>query len=235
MFWKTEDSSSGDAAATSHHWYPPESPSYAVVGQPVDPPDAYVLLLPRRPRRRCRCRCLYSSSSLLSFALPLVVVSAIALLLLWPSRPDLTLVRLNLNHFRVLTRPIVALDIELGLKLKIRNRDFFSLVYESLDVSIGYRGRPLGLVEAEGPARIRARGVSYVDAVLKVNGVRVLDDALYLIEDLARGSIPFDTVTDIKGYLHFFFFEIPIKARMSCEVHVDVEKQTIISQNCYRE
>lgn len=57
---------------------------------------------------------------------------------------------------------------------------------------------------------MRARGSSYVNASLELNGLEVIHDVIYLIEDLIRGVIPFDTVTMVKGELGVLFFEIPL-------------------------
>lgn len=63
-----------------------------------------------------------------------------------------------------------------------------------------------------------ARGVSYVDAELHLDGIRVLNDVFYLIEDLARGSIPLDTVTEIEGQLHLFSLDVPIQVCISSPI-----------------
>lgn len=68
---------------------------------------------------------------------------------------------------------------------------------------------------------MRARGSSYVNATLDLNGFEVIHDVFYLLEDLAKGVIPFDTVTEVNGALGFFFFNIPLKvnlARKSFEI-----------------
>lgn len=57
---------------------------------------------------------------------------------------------------------------------------------------------------------MRARGSSYVNASLELNGLEVIHDVIYLIEDLIKGVIPFDTVTMVKGELGVLFFEIPL-------------------------
>lgn len=59
--------------------------------------------------------------------------------------------------------------------------------------------------------RIRARGSSYVDAVLTVDGFEVIYDAFYLLQDIAKGVIPFDTETRVDGKLGLFFFDVPLK------------------------
>lgn len=49
-----------------------------------------------------------------------------------------------------------------------------------------------------------------MDAELKLNGIRIIGDAFYLIEDIARGSIPLDTVTEVDGQLHVLFLNFPV-------------------------
>lgn len=93
----------------------------------------------------------------------------------------------------------------------MRNRDFFSLTYDSLDVSVGYRGRQLGTVSSVGGARIKARGSSYVDVVLTVDGFEVIYDAFYLLQDIAKGVIPLETDTRVDGKLGLLFFDVPLK------------------------
>ncbi|XP_057966927.1 uncharacterized protein LOC131157076 isoform X2 [Malania oleifera] len=188
-------------------------------------PQNYVVLPlyrpPERPRRLRR---------ILLWSAAAVLLSA-SVFLLWPSDPELKLVRLRLNRVRVISSPKLALDLSLSLTLKVRNRDFFSLDYQSLSVSIGYRGRALGFVNSDG-GRIRARGSSYVDATLDLDGLEIVHDVFYLIEDLAKGSIPFDADTEVRGDLGVFFFKIPLQARVSCEVYVNVKNQTVMHQDC---
>lgn len=65
--------------------------------------------------------------------------------------------------------------------------------------------------------RIRARRSSYVNATLDLDGREVVHDVFYLIEDLAKGVIPFDTITQVKGELGLFFFRLPIKVLAAAE------------------
>ncbi|KAF8681883.1 hypothetical protein HU200_045330 [Digitaria exilis] len=108
-----------------------------------------------------------------------------------------------------------------GRCVRVRNPDFFALDYSRLDVDIGYRGSQLGRVTSGG-GRVRARAVSYVDADLELNGIRVVEDAIYLIEDLARGSVPFDTVVEVEGHLHLFFLSVPVKVRAAETLYADL-------------
>ena len=48
-----------------------------------------------------------------------------------------------------------------------------------------------------------------MDAELKLDGIGI-SDVFYLLEDIARGSIPFDTVTEVDGQLRVLFFDIPV-------------------------
>lgn len=80
---------------------------------------------------------------------------------------------------------------------------------------------------------MRARGTSYVNDTLDLDGLQVIQDVFYLLEDLARGSIPFDTDSVVNGTVGLFFLNLPIKARIWCEVFADTNSQTIIRQDCY--
>lgn len=59
--------------------------------------------------------------------------------------------------------------------------------------------------------RVRARRSSYVNATLDLDGFEVIHDVFYLLEDLARGVIPFDTSTMVEGNLGILFLKIPLK------------------------
>ncbi|URE37476.1 Late embryogenesis abundant protein [Musa troglodytarum] len=218
---------------------PPTEPCYGVpaaaaaLQEPYFPePPAYVLLpfYPRRHRRRGCCHC---CGSLLSSAFLLVILCSAAFSL-WPSDPQLTVARLRFDDLRVTPPPFATIDVVLSVDLMVRNPDFFALDYRSVVVSIGYRGRPLGSVTAGG-GHIRARGVSYVHAMLDLDGIRVLNDAIYLIEDLSRGSLPLDTVTEVQGRMRLFFFDVPVQGNISCALNVNPENQEVIHQDCYSE
>ncbi|OAY64167.1 hypothetical protein ACMD2_25212 [Ananas comosus] len=201
---------------------PALSPYYAIpVGADFDDPRSAYVLLPayphlrslhhcRRRRRRC-CRAAASCCGI-AFFLSLFASAAAALFILWPSDPDVGVARLRLDRLHVGPPPLAAIDLHLRLDIRVRNPDFFALDYRSVVTSVSYRRRPLGSLAAAGAGgRVRARGVSYLDAELRLDGIEVLDDAVYLIEDLARGSIPFDAVTEVEGTLALFSFQIPVK------------------------
>nr|ACG33974.1 hypothetical protein [Zea mays] len=196
------------------------------------PADSYtytVLLVPVRLHRGlCRGgRCIVP-------CLTVLFLLALAGFLLWPADPDISLARLHLAHVSVVARPAVAVTISATLKVRVRNPDLFALDYTRLDVAIGYRGAGLGRVTSGG-GRVRARAVSYVDANLQLDGIRVVEDAMYLLEDLAQGSVPFDTIAEVEGHLHFLFLSIPVKGRISCVMHINPHNQTIVHQDCYPE
>ncbi|KAL0914585.1 hypothetical protein M5K25_014946 [Dendrobium thyrsiflorum] len=218
----------------------PEAPAptfgFPVASPLQDNPPAYLLLpvypLQRRRRRRCCCSRVLSASSFLIAGVFSILLLACAILLLWPSNPELSVVLLRLNRFRVTPLPSVSIHISMGLKIKIRNPDFFAMDYSSIVSSIFYRGELLGSVtSADG--RVEARKVSHVDADLHLDGVRVLENAIYLIGDLAKGSVEIDTVTEVQGWLRLFFFDLPIKGKISCITHVNPEDQTISYQDCH--
>lgn len=58
---------------------------------------------------------------------------------------------------------------------------------------------------------MKARGSSYINANLDVDGIEILHDVFHLLQDLAAGVIPFDTISEVRGKLGLFFFEIPLQ------------------------
>jgi LEA14-like dessication related protein len=199
---------------------PPLQSYYSPV--PASPRETYILLPVRsclRRRRNIRFRLLLSSSCLLTLSILSLLI--LSLFFLYPSDPDLSVARLDLSRFRVTTSPPVALTISMGLDLKIRNPDFFSIDYSYLNSTVSYRGKRLGSVISQG-GHVRARGVSYVQADLNLDAVRIIDDVFYLIEDIASGTIPFETETVIVGDVHLFFLDVPVKVNLiSFKAHRD--------------
>ncbi|KAF1886119.1 hypothetical protein Lal_00045348 [Lupinus albus] len=203
----------------------PNSPNY-----PYLPSQNVVVLLPPYPGHRNH----RNRSNCLIYSIIALLILAAAIFLLYPSDPEVHLARIRLNRIAIRTNPKPTLDISFSLTVKVRNRDFFSLSYDSIAVSVGYRNRELGFVTSGG-GKIKARGSSYVDATLSIDGFEVIYDAFYLIEDLAKGVIPFDTNTRVEGKLGLFLFNIPLKATVSCQVYVNMKNQTIVRQDCYPE
>ncbi|KAJ6389450.1 hypothetical protein OIU77_027720 [Salix suchowensis] len=152
----------------------------------------------------------------------------------WSSDPMVEVVRLHLNNIRIHTLPIINVDLSLYVTLKVRNLDVYSMDFTSLDVVVKYRGKRLGHVRSDH-GHIRALGSSYVDAEIDLRGINVLSDVVSLLEDLGRGTVPFDIVTEVSGKLGLLFFEFPLKAKLSCEVLVNTHSQTIARQTCYPE
>ncbi|CAI9114106.1 OLC1v1014747C1 [Oldenlandia corymbosa var. corymbosa] len=193
---------------------------------PTEPETQYVIVLPRYYNPiRWRRGLIWLGS--------LLLIAAIVFLL-WPSDPEVSVVRLRLEHLRVHTFPTLNLDITLDTTVKVRNRDFYSIDFNSLIVAIGYRGKQLGYVTSDH-GHIKARGSSYINATLELKGVEIFSDVLPLIEDLAKGEITFDTVSRIGGQFGLFLFEFPLKGKVSCEIIVNTRNQTIEHQNCYPE
>lgn len=92
--------------------------------------------------------------------------------------------------------------------------------YDSLLVAIGYRGKQLGHVTSDG-GNIKAREASYVNATLQLEHVEILTDVVFLLEDLAKGAITFDTESEIGGKLQVFFFDLPLKVNLTLPIQHD--------------
>lgn len=186
---------------------PPPPPQTYYHPIPTEPQPQYVIVLPHYyDPTRYYCRLWRRRIICLSFLLLL----AGGLFFLWPSDPDVSVVRLRLHRFHIRTFPIISLDINLDLTVKVRNKNFYSIDYNSLVISIGYRGKQLGYVRSN-QGHLKARGSSYVNATLALSGVEILADVIPLLEDVARGEIIFDTVTQIDGQLGLSFFELPLE------------------------
>ncbi|KAJ1701141.1 hypothetical protein LUZ63_000920 [Rhynchospora breviuscula] len=216
---------------------PPPLPCYSEV------PDSYLLIpsypilclrLRRRPRRNlCLTSCSFCFVSLLSSLLFLLLVFSL-FLLLWPSDPAIHVTRLHLKHLHISPPPRASFDLTLTLNLNVRNPDFFALDYTSVVSSVSYRGRYLGSVHSAG-GRVAARGESNLEAELRLNSVKIVDELVYLIEDLTKGSVPFDTVTEVEGSLGLIFADIPVKGNISCSLNVNPKTRSIVRQDCYPE
>ncbi|XP_051147778.1 uncharacterized protein LOC127262949 [Andrographis paniculata] len=199
----------------------PKPPEYVVELPTYPAPHQHLLL--RKPCRRC----------LFCLAVLLIYVVAGGYLL-WPSDPELSVVRLRLDRLRFHTDPKVSVDATVDLTVRVRNRDFYSMDYDSLVVAVEYRGERLGFVTSDG-GRIERRRSSYVNATLQLDGVAILTDAYWLIEDLERGAVTLETVSEITGKLGVLVFDLPLKTKMQCEVSVDTESRKIHRQSCYPE
>lgn len=130
----------------------------------------------------------------------------------WPSDPDLKIVRLKLKRIKVHRMPRITVDISMQLTLKVHNADVYSMDFGALDVAVSYRGKSLGHVRSEH-GHVRARGSSYVDADVEFAGIGVLPEMVLLLEDLAKGTVMFDTVSKIRGQRGLLFFHFPLKVR----------------------
>ncbi|GKV10162.1 hypothetical protein SLE2022_382800 [Rubroshorea leprosula] len=217
-------------APSKHHPPPPPPPpppthSHYYTPLPPQPPDQTFILLPLyRPENRHR-------------RLPLICIFSLLMLaalsyLFWPSDPQVKIVRMHINRMQVHTIPVISVDISLLVTLKVHNADLYSMDYTTLDVAVGYRGKRLGHVRSNH-GHVRAQGSSYVDAELDFNGVEVLSDVVFMLEDLAKGIVPFDTVTEVTGQIGLFFLKFPLKAKVYCEILVNRNTQSIMRQNCY--
>ncbi|CAI8611888.1 unnamed protein product [Vicia faba] len=149
----------------------------------------------------------------------------------WPSDPYLKIVRLKLKKIKIHRVPHITVDISMVLTLRVQNADVYSMDFGAVDVAVSYRGKPLGHVTSEN-GHVRAMGSSFVDADAEFSGIGVLPEILLLLEDLAKGTVPFDTVSQVKGKMGILFFHFPIKAKLTCELLVSTINQTIVRQHC---
>ncbi|KAK1414275.1 hypothetical protein QVD17_30019 [Tagetes erecta] len=204
----------------------PYNPLPSTPQQQQQQPDFYVILPYYSGHRRRR----HSCRPYISFTISILLIF-LSLYFLFPSDPNIKLTNLHLNSLKINSSPI-SIDFVLSARIKVRNPDVYSLHYKSVNVSVEYRGEHLGFVTSDY-GTVKAFGASYVDAMIVLNGAEVVTQAVFLVADLIRGSIPFTTSSEISGSLGVLFFDLPISAKLSCEVVMNIHNQTIERQDCY--
>lgn len=222
---------------------PPEQPYYAYpaasYAPPPPPPTLVFVPAPCSPvlvrLRRLRPRRTPYLRRFCARAVPLILLLALLAglaFLLYPSAPAARVADLRVDSFRV--QP-PALDLGLGLRLRVRNTGFLlPLRYRAVSAAVSYRGHLLGSAKAwPGSGELAGRGEVYADAQVWVDAGRVLDDVVDIIVDLAAGSVPLEIVTEVVGSIRVFHYHIPVKGLISCSVNISPETQRIISQDCY--
>ncbi|KAL0917385.1 hypothetical protein M5K25_012440 [Dendrobium thyrsiflorum] len=75
--------------------------------------------------KRCCCFRVLSASSFIIAGVCSILLLTSAILLLWPSNPELSVVRLCLNRFRGTPLPSISIHFAMGLEIKIHNPEFF--------------------------------------------------------------------------------------------------------------
>ncbi|KAL2332385.1 hypothetical protein Fmac_019966 [Flemingia macrophylla] len=161
-----------------------------------------------------------------------VVVLVTSLYVMWPSDPEMKIVGLRVRRVKVHPVPPISLDISMILTLRVHNADVYFMELGAVNVAVAYRGKMLGHVTSR-KVHLRPWGSSYVDADVEFAGISVLPELVMLLEDLSKGIVPFQTISQARGHFGLFFFHFPMnKAKLSCEVLVGVLNQTIVRQHC---
>eukprot|EP00252_Welwitschia_mirabilis_P025613 TRINITY_DN8087_c0_g1_i1.p1 TRINITY_DN8087_c0_g1~~TRINITY_DN8087_c0_g1_i1.p1 ORF type:complete len:228 (-),score=6.75 TRINITY_DN8087_c0_g1_i1:345-1028(-) len=191
----------------------------------------YVILeaAPRRQRQQSRWRWM----ACVALWMILGVVAGGCVYVLWPSEPRMELVRMKLEGIRWHTQihPIsILLDVDLGVTAKVTNKNYVGVYYNHVMVNISYRGENIGSVRSES-GYIGPRATAYVEADVNLTDID-LADVLYFLEDIAKGSIPFTSLTYFDGYIRILGFSVPLKATVNCEVLVDTQDHSVSNQDC---
>ncbi|KAG6780476.1 hypothetical protein POTOM_013336 [Populus tomentosa] len=184
---------------------PPLSPTHCYAQIPCQHEEGCVVLPFYRHHTTPFCRRRWA---MITIAF-LLLLSALVYVF-WPSDPMVKVARLRLDKIRIHTLPIINIDLSLYVTLRVRNVDVYSMDFRSLDVAVKYKGKRLGHARSDH-GHVRALGSSYVDAEIDLRGISVLSDVVSLLEDLGRGTVPFDTVTEVSGKLGLLFLGFPLK------------------------
>uniref|UniRef100_A0A1D1ZD08 Hybrid signal transduction histidine kinase M n=1 Tax=Anthurium amnicola TaxID=1678845 RepID=A0A1D1ZD08_9ARAE len=192
------------------------------------------LALPFRlshPRSKLSICCISYNCILILLAILLIVV--VVAVFLWPSKPHVKLVNIQLNHVNISKNENVtnSLDISMNLKVQIHNLDFVTRHYDIL-MSLGYEGMWKESKMANGTS-VEARSTSSIDLTMQLELKPILHKTSSRIEDILKDSTSLGLAIEIGGNFHLLYLNVPINGRMSCEINVDTENQAIASQDCY--
>ena len=168
------------------------------------PPDVIHELPLYRPRRR-----VLTLGTILApiFILFSCLFLAGAAFVLWPSQPEIELEHWKLNGIEFAEEgrsviPAIYINISLDVVLQIRNPNLVGVYYDFLKVEILYRGSYLGDAKLKG-GHIVARGTVLVPAILNLEAKEVLESAVELLADIARGEVPLTTHIKVVGAVDF--------------------------------
>lgn len=152
---------------------------------------------------------LYHSLLILLITLLFLVATGLAL---WPSRPELHIVSLQLDHFNISQSmdPIAPFNASLALTIKILNKDFVSRYYNRVSVSIKYEGKWLGSATSNGTF-VDARSVSYIGMHVHVCGNWAPEAVPDQHNNIIEGSIPFEIVVEVGARFHLFTYNVPFE------------------------
>lgn len=154
-----------------------------------------------------------SSSATASFSLPLSSCSL-------PLFSSFTLSALHTKSLEfnsitsVLTRPRYSPSSSRSLsssRFEIGTSSVWTIILSMFWLGTEAIGREPGLVSFHG-GKLRARWWSYVNVSLELNGLEIIHEVVYLIEDLARGVIPLNTNTKVSlnSFSSLFFSFISV-------------------------
>ncbi|KAG0583294.1 hypothetical protein KC19_3G124300 [Ceratodon purpureus] len=199
------------------------------------PPDTVHDLPLYRPRRRVVTVGTIVAPILVLFSCLLLAGAAFVF---WPSQPEIELEHWKLNGINFDSKeegrsiiPAVYVNISLDVILQIKNPNFVGIYYDFLKVEILYRGSYLGDAKLKG-GHILARRAVPVPAILNLEAREILENAVELLADIARGEVPLTTHIKIVGDVDLQAVRPHIDVNLNCDVVVDPRTKLVIREFC---
>jgi LEA14-like dessication related protein len=138
-------------------------------------------------------------------AIVAIVVVVGVLYRIWPRTPRFEVTDVRLKGFKLNWEtdsvvPIVAVDIDLSISIKVTNPNVVPIEYTSTIVNLLYRGTSIGeaMVDA-GKQASQSEETIIVPA--KLNGLELTTHVLQLLSDIAKREMVLNSVVTISGYV----------------------------------
>lgn len=137
-----------------------------------------------------------------------LILCLASVFILWPSDPEVKIVRLRVNRMKVHPLPPISADLRISVTVRVRNGDVYWMELTEVDVGVKYRGKKLGHVESED-WHVRGWGSCHVLGDVEFSGLPA-SDVVHLMEDMARGRVYFQAVAEVTGHLGLLFYHLPL-------------------------
>ncbi|XP_052181946.1 uncharacterized protein LOC127794739 [Diospyros lotus] len=177
----------------------------------------------KKPRRALKICCSVSAILLIAF---LVAAVVLFLTILKPKQPRIVTNEVTLEYIKWV--PLFDVNVTLGVKVTIDNRNYASYKYENSSARVSYRGNFV----AEAPIqadKIPARGKHEVATTVKVIGENLISNP-YFGPDLVSGCLNFTSSTTLHGEARVLkLLKVKATTTTTCDISIYVVAQNASS------
>jgi hypothetical protein len=157
-----------------------------------------------------------------------------ALYAIRPRDPVFQVVSRNVKGFKLgfnkdSLSPLVFVDMELSISIKVTNPNLMPIEHESTVLCIYYKGTLLG--QAQVPAGIQGANCSEVLVVpIKIDGVMATPHLKDLAKDVSRREMDLRSVVNMKGSASWWKWDHKFEVVIESDIKVDPNLLDVIEQ-----